>query len=78
MLNNKENITLIRTIIKMGKQFNYNIVVEGIEDEAQRLAIKEMDDSLSYQGFLVSPPIPESEFRKKFLKRQTIYHTSKM
>ena len=78
MLNNKENITLIRTIIKMGKLFNYNIVVEGIEDEAQRVAIKEIDDSLSYQGFLISPPIPEPEFRKRFLKRQTTYHTSTM
>jgi len=67
MLHNEENITLIRTIIEIGKQFNYNIVVEGIEEEAQRTAIKEIDDSLSYQGYLVSPPIPEAEFRKKFL-----------
>jgi len=67
MLNNEENLTLIRTIIEIAKQFNYNIVVEGIEEEAQKLAIKEMDDSLSYQGFLISPPIPESEFRKRFL-----------
>ena len=67
MLNNEENITLIRTIIEIGKQFNYNIVVEGIEEEAEKALIKEMDDSLSYQGFLFSPPIPEPEFRKKFL-----------
>ena len=72
MLHSEENMTLIRTIIKIGKQFNYNIIVEGIEEEAQRLAIKEMDDSLSYQGFLVSPPISESEFRKKFLNRELI------
>jgi len=67
MLNNDGNLTLIRTIIEIGKQFNYNIVVEGIEEEAQRTLIKEIDDSLSYQGFLVSPPIPEREFREKFL-----------
>jgi len=67
LLHNEENITLIRTIIEIGKQFNYNIVVEGIEEEAQKEIIKEIDDSLSYQGYLISPPIPEPEFRKKFL-----------
>ncbi len=67
MLHNEENITLIRTIIEIGKQFNYNIVVEGIEKESEKKIIKEIDDSLSYQGYLISPPISESEFRKKFL-----------
>ncbi len=68
MLHNEDHIALMRTIIKIGKQFNYSIVVEGIEEEAQKKIIKEIDDSLSYQGFLISPPIPEPEFRKKFLK----------
>jgi len=67
ILHNKEHIILIRTIVEIGKQFNYNIVVEGIEEEAQKEIIKEIDDSLSYQGYLISPPIPEPEFRKKFL-----------
>ena len=67
MLHSEENITLMRMIIEIGKQFNYNIVVEGIEEELQKEIIREIDDSLSYQGFLVSPPIPEPEFRKKFL-----------
>jgi len=64
---NEDNITLIRTIVEIGKQFNYNIVVEGIEEESQKEIIKEINDSLSYQGYLISPPIPEPEFRKKFL-----------
>ncbi len=67
LLDNEENITLIRTIIEIGKQLNYNIVVEGIEEEAQKEIIKNIDDTLSYQGYLISPPIPEPEFRKKFL-----------
>jgi len=74
MLDNKENIKLIKMMIKIGKQFNYNIVVEGIEEEAQKIIIKNIDNTLSYQGYLISPPIPEPEFRKKFLKRKTIYH----
>ncbi len=67
ILHKEDHITLLRTIIEIGKQFNYNIVVEGIEEETQREAIKEIDDSLAYQGFLISPPISEPEFRKNFL-----------
>ena len=67
LLHNEENITLIRTIIEIGKQFNYNIVVEGIEEEAQKEIIKEIDDSLSYQGFLFSKPIPHKEFTEKYM-----------
>ncbi len=64
ILNNEDHVTLIRTIIEIGKQFNYNII---IEEKAQKKLIREIDDSLSYQGFLISPPIPELEFREKFL-----------
>ena len=67
MLSNEENVTLIRTIIEIGKQFDYSIVVEGIEEEEQKNAIKAIDDSLSYQGYLVSPPVSEEEFRNRFL-----------
>jgi len=67
IVHNEEHITLVKTIVEIGKQFNYNIVVEGIEEEAQKKIIKEIDNTLSYQGFLISPPIPEAEFRKKFL-----------
>ena len=67
MLYNEENMKLIKMIIGIAKQFNYNIVVEGIEEEAQKNVIKNIDDTLSYQGYLTSPPITEPEFRKKFL-----------
>ncbi len=67
MQHNTENITLMRSIIDIGKQFNYNIVVEGIEDESQKNIIRDIDDTLSYQGFLFSPPISEPEFRRQFL-----------
>ncbi len=67
MLHNEENIKLVKMMIMIAKQFNYNIVVEGIEEEAQKTVIKNIDNTLSYQGYLISPPIPEPEFSKKFL-----------
>jgi EAL domain-containing protein (putative c-di-GMP-specific phosphodiesterase class I) len=77
MLSNEENVTLIRTIIEIGKQFDYSIVVEGIEEEEQKEAIKKIDDSLSYQGYLISPPVSEPEFRNRFLRKGTrVKHSS--
>ena len=68
MLYNQDSMMLVKSIVEIGKQFKYNITVEGIEEESQKQVIRELDDSLSYQGFLISPPIPEQAFRKKFLK----------
>ena len=65
--NNDANETLIRTIVAIAKQFNYNIVVEGIEKEEQREIIKKIDGHVSYQGFLISEPVPLDTFREKFI-----------
>jgi len=42
-------------------------VVEGIETEEQKNLLKGIDDTMRYQGFLFSVPLPAEEFRKKFL-----------
>jgi diguanylate cyclase (GGDEF)-like protein/PAS domain S-box-containing protein len=62
-----ENIELIHTMINIGKQFNYNVIIEGIEEPFQKNIIKEIDPTIYYQGYLMSPPIPEEEFKKRFL-----------
>ena len=68
--NNEGNETLIRTIVEIARQFNYTVVVEGIEKEEQRDIIRKIDDRLSYQGFLVSQPIPIGEFKEEFIKKK--------
>jgi diguanylate cyclase (GGDEF)-like protein len=65
--NNNANETLIRTIVAIAKQFNYTIVVEGIEKEEQREIIRKIDDNVSYQGFLVSEPIEIESFKEHFI-----------
>ncbi len=67
LVTDEENIALMRTMISIGKQLNYNVVIEGIEDAFQKEIIKKIDDTVSYQGYIVSPPLPEPEFREKFL-----------
>jgi len=67
ILTNKDNFELVKSIIKIGKQFKYNIIIEGIETMEQKRKILEITDKVSYQGFLFSKPIPAHELEKKFL-----------
>ena len=59
--------TLVKTILDIGRQFNYNIVIEGIEDQKQKALLLTLDDELIYQGFYFSKPVHADEFRKRFL-----------
>jgi len=62
-----DELTLVKTILDIGRQFNYNIVVEGIEDEKQKKLLLTLDDELIYQGFHFSKPLHAHAFRKQFL-----------
>ena len=68
--NGADDIALVRTILEIGKQFNYNIVVEGIEEEKQKELLLEIDKDLVYQGFLFSKPIPVEKFTEKYLDQK--------
>jgi len=72
ILINKDNRELIKSIIEIGKQFDYKIIIEGVETEQQREALLELDSSIYYQGYLCSKAIPAKEFEQKFLTY--IYH----
>ena len=67
LLINGDNLELIKSIINIGKQFNYKIIIEGIETLAQKRKILEIDSDVSYQGFLCSRAIPATEFEERFL-----------
>ena len=62
-----KELVLMNTILEIGRQFGYNIVIEGIENDQQKKALLELDDELSYQGYFYSKPIKADEFTKKFL-----------
>jgi len=67
ILSNEDNLELVKSIISIGKQFNYKIIVEGIETIEQKNRILEIDEDVSYQGFLCSKAIPAKEFEERFL-----------
>jgi len=68
IMNRPDDIALIKTILEIGRQFNYHIVVEGIEEERQKELLLEIDEDLIYQGFLFSKPLPHEVFTEKYLK----------
>jgi diguanylate cyclase (GGDEF)-like protein/PAS domain S-box-containing protein len=63
-----DNTFLLKSIITIGKKLGYQIIIEGIETEEQKNLLKEMDDSLRYQGFLYSQALTAEAFRDKMLK----------
>lgn len=67
ILHNRDDQELVKSIIGIGKQFHYNIIVEGIETEEQKQKILEISKDVSYQGYLCSRPIPPKDFEEKFL-----------
>lgn len=72
ILTNQDSQELVKSIIDIGKQFNYKIIIEGVEKESQREQLMQIDDSIYYQGFLCSKAIPAKEFEQQFLTY--IYH----
>ena len=72
ILTNPDTLELVKSIIAIGKQFNYKIIIEGVETEEQRKQLMKLDLHIYYQGYLYSKAIPAKEFEQKFLT--FIYH----
>jgi len=64
-----QDLRLMKTILDIGRQFNYNIVIEGIEQEEQKELLHKLDPKLSYQGYLFSRPLKAEKFAEKYLKK---------
>jgi len=62
-----KELLLMNTILNIGRQFNYTIIIEGIENNEQVDALLEMDKDLFYQGYIYSKPLEVDKFTKKFL-----------
>ena len=59
-----DNTFLLQSIISIGKKLGYRIIIEGIETEEQKRIIREIDETLRYQGFLYSRALPAGRFRE--------------
>ncbi len=71
ILTDPDDATLIRAIMDIAHQFGYQIVAEGVEEEAQRRKLMEINDTILYQGFLMCKPCTISEFEEFISEWQT-------
>ena len=67
------DIALINTIMLIAQQFNYTLIIEGIENEKQKEILFNLNNNLVYQGFYFSEPIPKEEFEIQFLTTKAVY-----
>ena len=62
ILTDPEDEKLIRAIIHTANQFDYQIIAEGIEEEAQRSLLQQINPALYYQGYLAAKPLSAEAF----------------
>jgi EAL domain-containing protein (putative c-di-GMP-specific phosphodiesterase class I) len=55
------DLAVLRAIVAMAKALDLSVIAEGIETEAQRLAVAH-EGCACYQGFLRAEPMPEAAF----------------
>ncbi|WP_286336575.1 putative bifunctional diguanylate cyclase/phosphodiesterase [Hydrogenimonas cancrithermarum] len=70
ILSDEDDVALVRAILDIAKQFDYRVIAEGVESEAQRKKLEEMDRNMFYQGYLFSKPLDADRFAK-MLKGET-------
>lgn len=58
---------LIENVIHIGKRLGYDVIIEGVETPLQRQMINEVNNEVSYQGFLFSPAVNATAFCERFL-----------
>lgn len=64
----KMSSPLVESVVDIANRMNISIIVEGIENEAQRDYIKKLTSRAKMQGYLFSKPIPFNDLIKFILK----------
>ena len=69
LIENSKDISLIKTIIAIGKTFNLNVVAEGIETEEHLNLLGQLSCPMG-QGYYFSKPIDSEELENRFFINQ--------
>jgi diguanylate cyclase (GGDEF)-like protein/PAS domain S-box-containing protein len=68
LIESDENVMLISIFMMLAEKLNYDIVLEGIEEEIQLERLKSLKEDFGYQGYLIGKPADKETFERKFLK----------
>jgi len=66
ILQNRDNASLVKTILTISKQFKFVVIAEGVETQAHIEFLKALDCEY-YQGYVISKALPLKEFKKLFV-----------
>lgn len=65
--NNAQDVSIVNTIIAMGKSLNLNVIAEGVESKIQWDILKKLGCN-EMQGYLMGKPVPAKDFEDNYLK----------
>ena len=63
--NESKSAIILESIIGMSKRLGIEVLIEGVETEAQKDFLKMLGCDM-YQGYYFSKPIPLADFNKKY------------
>jgi len=63
ILINEEDASLVKIILSISEQFNFDVVAEGVEDIAQIEFLKSINCKY-YQGYIISKPVVSQKFEE--------------
>jgi diguanylate cyclase len=70
MLSADNGAAIAQTVVELGRKLGLEVIAEGVETEAHRRALAEMD-CVFYQGYLFSKPVPVEAF-EAYVARQLV------
>jgi len=66
MLTDENDVTIVRTVVDLARGMRLHVIAEGVETEEHRLFLASLG-CLSFQGYLLSRPIPVADFEAVLL-----------
>ncbi|ABR89612.1 sensory box protein [Janthinobacterium sp. Marseille] len=70
MLFDSNDVTIVRTVVELARGMGLHVIAEGVETQEQRQFLAELG-CLSFQGYLLSRPVPNAEFEAVVLAHNT-------
>ncbi|MCB4811199.1 EAL domain-containing protein [Methylovorus menthalis] len=61
MLTDANDVAIVQTLVALGQAMHLHVIAEGVETEQHRQFLADMG-CLSYQGYLLSKPVPIAQF----------------
>ncbi|MDH5479162.1 MAG: EAL domain-containing protein [Nitrosomonas sp.] len=73
ILTDQDDLTLVKTIIDMGRNLGLDIVAEGVENK-QQLQILQTAGCIKYQGYWINKPMSEDKIHALIKSKETPIH----